>query len=481
MSEPQNGTKPKLTCHECGKIFKTFDPEKQPIADYNLTPDGPICRNRPECRGRQLSVAYEKRGLKRWTRRTQEKLLSIMDCPPKDWDKTKKWESVNDIYERVEAAIEFYSTCWPVCLLYAVQTDADGDPIREFGEWKRHTHRSLADVLAVNQSTVTRAILYLVLRNRVTEDEGGRLSPELAPKSLSGIERDACTRPALTDLKDLGALLPSVRKLLVQILAVAPPDACTRLHEIATETCTRVNRGISELRTQASEDIRDACQPHLSLLSRQVETETEKRASSSGTPPPTRPPAQRHPVEGLRQEAAKYLYEALPTLQAGYPDTPFASTRFSLGKADLQLVSNILDKLAPAEFDAERFLTFVRGRFKAGRSPNDQNGPRSLGLLIEWADDFRKEYPDILAREAKARAAIDRAEEWAREQRIAAEADATAAEARRQHLVEHPEDCEHCHGTGRLVWGDRKSEVTCNCPVGQRIFDEGQSSKGAST
>ena len=66
------------------------------MPEYNLTATGPICRNRPECRGRQLSQSYEARGLKRWARQTAEHLLRLMDVPPKGWDPEKVWESADE-------------------------------------------------------------------------------------------------------------------------------------------------------------------------------------------------------------------------------------------------------------------------------------------------------------------------------------------------------------------------------------------------
>src|SRR5262249_10837869 len=130
-----------IACKDCGKVYDLERERLRTIQGYQRTAEGVICRNRPECRGRQLSAEYDRRGLKKWSRRTQEQLLAIMDCPPKNWDKSKKWESVQEAHERVGAAVEFFSTCWPVCLLYAVQTDEEGEPIKEMGEWKYHTTR----------------------------------------------------------------------------------------------------------------------------------------------------------------------------------------------------------------------------------------------------------------------------------------------------------------------------------------------------
>jgi hypothetical protein len=272
-------------CRECGK---TFDDSKRAgkHRPYNRTAEGIICRNRPECRGRQLSTRYELRGLKRWTRHTQEQLLAEMDLPPANWNPKKRWKSIHLPHDRVGAAIEFYSTCWPVCLEFAVQTDADGEPIREMGEWKRHTHRSLAAVLHMSQSEVTRAIAYRKQRNLLTEIDG-RLYPEPDPKLLSPEERDACTHIKDAELKDLTALSPKTLKLLKAIRGLVSPDVYTRIKAVAEDACTRLNVEISDARTRASQAVFDACQPHASLLSRPGKKIKHSDESSSSDIPAT--------------------------------------------------------------------------------------------------------------------------------------------------------------------------------------------------
>jgi hypothetical protein len=52
------------------------------------------------------------------------------------------------------------------------------------------------------------------------------------------------------------------------------------------------------------------------------------------------------------------------------------------------------------------------------------------------------------------------------------------AESRRQHLSDHPENCEKCRGHGRYGDGDR---YICNCPVGQRLFEEKGKTTNASS
>jgi hypothetical protein len=294
-------------CKECGKVF---DPEKQKLKshpDYNRTAEGPICKDRPACRGRKLHAEYDKRGLKRWARRTQEQLLALMDCPPAGWenrkDQSEKWESVNDPPERVLAAIEFFSICYPICLLYAVQTDADGEPIKEMGEWKRHTHRTLAKVLGMDQPRVTRAIAHLRHRNLLeTQEIDGEtpLAVQLSPKLLNPLERDACTRislqrnqqltgndePALK-LKHLAALPPRILNDIAELATIVQPEVRTHILQQAADACTRINRGISDVRMREADVLFNVIKPHLSLLSRYRDAE---KAKSEQHAPPGRSP-----------------------------------------------------------------------------------------------------------------------------------------------------------------------------------------------
>jgi hypothetical protein len=187
-----------------------------------------------------------------------------MDCPPPDWDKTKKWDSITDsTMERVAAALEYFSICYPVCLFEAVQIDANGHPIKDpyTGEWMYHTHKTLGEFLGLHQSTVYRAMLDLKLRHRVDYDDG-RSWLVLDPKPLSISERNACTRDAYDAdgdepdddplVADYKAILPKGRKYLAETLGIAPPNACTQLRLVAAEACKKQNDGISKLRAPSS-------------------------------------------------------------------------------------------------------------------------------------------------------------------------------------------------------------------------------------
>jgi len=286
MKRAEGTGAPPPTCRACAKVFNEARQAALAVRDYVIDHDGVLCRSQPACRGRVLHTYYEKQGLKKWSRHTQEQLLLIMDLPPANWDRAKKWESVHEIEERVLAAVEFYSTCYPVCLLYAVQTDADGEPIKEFGDWKHHTTRSLGDVLGVHQSTVVRSIQYWVARKALVWDDG-RIYFDPSPKSLLLSERDACTRRAsngineLAELKNLHVLLPGIRNVLAELLPLLQPDACIQIVSVATDAATRLKAEFSDARARASKTVLDACNGHLSLLSRATPRDIKSKGGAS--------------------------------------------------------------------------------------------------------------------------------------------------------------------------------------------------------
>lgn len=299
----------KAACIDCGQ---KYDPGTEANRFYQ-TSEGIRCAKKAACRARIMGDEFDRRGLKQWGRRTQQQLLILMDPPPKNWDRTKKWESVNDSMERVLAAIEYSSLCYPVCLFQAVQTDADGEPMKDpyTGDWLWATHRSVGEILGLHQSTVSRAILDAKLRHRADYDDG-RTWIVLDPKSLSISERDACTRHAEAasaskngqgDANDPAvagyrALLPSGRKYLAHSLSILPPDACTRLHAVAVKACSFQNFLFSDARALSCKTVVDACKEEctragkgdpdawhgeVSLLSRVREWEEEPPSTSSSS------------------------------------------------------------------------------------------------------------------------------------------------------------------------------------------------------
>lgn len=410
------GKAERVACVECGE---KYHPVNESNRFYRNT-EGVHCAKRSACRARQLGTEFDRRGLKQWGRRTQQQLLIIMDCPPKDWDKTKKWESVTDNMERVAAAIEYSSLCYPVCLFEAVQTGPDGEPIWDqyTGQWKYHTHRTLGEFLGLHQSTVSRAILGLKLRHRVDYDDG-RTWIDLDPKPLSISERDACTRHAddasgsedgQGDANDPSvarykAILPSARKVLAHHLTTLPVDACTRLHEVAVHACRHQNGLFSdarawttktivdacrEERTRAENGVPDACNGGISLLSRVREGAVDPPSTLSSS----------SAVEPMRAQS--------PLEDRGFDDDDTTKTPVDelqaagLGRGALAKLPSprpVLPEPEPPRMVAEEFHRTLAGLFrKAGKPvPNrNQTAPHfsALGIrasaFITWFEDEKK-------------------------------------------------------------------------------------------
>lgn len=289
------------TCRACGKVFNlrqlmlSFEER-----DYLGDEEGVLCKHQAACRARQMHAKFDDLGLQ-WSRHTGDQLLHTMDLPPEN--APKDWESIFEIEDRLLAGSEFYSTCYPVCLWFACQTDAKGEPIKEFGEWKPHTSRSLAAVFGVHQSTIVRAIQYWESRNRLRWEEG-RVYFEPAPKPILGVGvrqqlLSRCTRISESNLKDLAALLPSTRKLLVELFAKIPNEECARIRGVAVDACARLNLDISDARARASKAVIDACNGHLSLLSRTPLREDFKKKESERAILPVREHIELPPEETL--------------------------------------------------------------------------------------------------------------------------------------------------------------------------------------
>lgn len=406
----------RVACVECGE---KYHPVSESNRFYRNT-DGIHCAQKAACRARVMGDEFDRRGLKRWGRRTQEQLLLIMDCPPKDWDRTKKWVSIHLAHERVAAAIELYSLCWPVCLFYAVQTNEDGEPIKDpyTGDWRHHTHRSLGEVLGLHQSTVSRAIVYLKLRHMIDDGEG-RTWIDLDPKPLSISERDACTRdadpasgsedgqgdPNDPSVAGYKAILPSARKVLAFHLTTLPVDACTRLHEVAANACRHQNGLFSdarawttktivdacrEERTRAENGVSDACNGEISLLSRVREGAVDPPSTLSSS----------SAVEPMRAQS--------PLEDRGFDDDDTTKTLVDelqaagLGRGALAKLPSprpVLREPEHPQMVAEEFHRALAGLFrKAGKPvPNrNQTAPHFSALgtrasaFITWFEDEKK-------------------------------------------------------------------------------------------
>jgi len=373
----------KLACRDCKMPFESK-------GQYKRAADGVICRDQPSCRQRSLSVEL---GIDLFTRYPRERTFYEMDARPAN--AKKGWKSIFTEDERVMAGWIYYSWCYPVGFSYAVQIDADDEVMFDrYGAPRLMTQERLGKIIGIPQPNISRASNRLEARNMLRMDDG-RVYPVAKPK-ISENARDHISTDILPYIGERpGAIPQKYRQVLNSLLADAPEDIRTDMQARSLALCTAYNEAHKDIRTTRDQGLEHVCTELATLLSRQVDFEKRAGGVSTTKPAQTRPPAQKPPHDGLRDPAAKELYEAIPALQAQYPNSQFGRSRFSMGKADLELVSKILDRLEPTGYDAEGFLQFVLARFKNRRSPNDENGPRSLGLLIDWAKDYAWPFASI--------------------------------------------------------------------------------------
>jgi len=111
--------------------------------------------------------------------------------------------------------------------------------------------------------------------------------------------------------------------------------------------------------------------------------------------------AQNRPVEeGMQSEARKILFAEIEHMQLAYPKSEFANPPIDPQNPDHQnLVNLLLKKLGTYNSDyLVGFVVWVAAAFKGigrdekglrkKRPPGSESGPKTLGLLVNWAEDY---------------------------------------------------------------------------------------------
>jgi hypothetical protein len=105
-------------------------------------------------------------------------------------------------------------------------------------------------------------------------------------------------------------------------------------------------------------------------------------------------------------DAAALLFSQIDTMQKAFPDSPFAKPMIdSHNVGDVGLVHRILQELGSrvdGRYDEQHLIGYVihitaqfkgwglGGSRKASRDPASPTGPKSLGLLVNWAQDYAR-------------------------------------------------------------------------------------------
>ena len=409
----QSAASEKVVCRNCGMKF-TAKGQYKSVAEGKAR-----CRDDRGCRQRVLTAKLE---LDLYAQYPRERLLSEMDAAPKGWAKLTPeqrekngWQPVHTEDERVMAGWIYYSWCFPVSMEYAVQIDEDDEIMLDrYRKPLAMTQERLAQILGMARPNVTRATGRLAERKRLSLDEDGVVRPIARPALTVAERREIVSVDAGQVVGVLpDAIPPQYRRILADLLRDAPEGICTDTTLAVEQFCTAFNEELKRIRTDRDMGIEQVCTATASLLSRPLDLR-QKRACAPSPSAPARAHALKPPQsanEGIPdklqytgakagQSAASALYDAFPRWQKEYPKSGFATPRFSaLGKADQQFTRQIIAALGGA--DVGEFVRYVDLQFLpkkqggSGRSPYDQHGPKTRGLLCEWAADFARHWPEI--------------------------------------------------------------------------------------
>lgn len=108
------------------------------------------------------------------------------------------------------------------------------------------------------------------------------------------------------------------------------------------------------------------------------------------------------PVDGRMQfDTHHFLFTEISRMQRAYPNSEFSSVPIDETDPNHQnLVRIILEKIGTDEESLVGYLVWVNSRFKGlgsdvrgikrERAPDRPSGPKTLGLLVSWADDYAR-------------------------------------------------------------------------------------------
>jgi hypothetical protein len=345
----------------------------------------------------------KKLGVDLYARFPRKLLHYLMDIRPPDW-KQKKWRPVHSDDERVFACVLYYSWCYPVCMEYAVQIDTDDEIMHDrYGKPMMMTQEAIAKILNMDQPRVCRVLMRLRLR-KVLEVEDRKMCPIACPM-ITIDERHQVSMEVERQKYELPpAVLHRLQKKLDRV--GAPKNVRTYIFEQAKEVRTaflEVIRNARHTETAGYKKIEFTLDdlivqtPQTSEPMHRAPSPTEKEPSAPTawqiSPTPTLP------VEEDGESRIDQLFEAVTRMQAAYPRTEFGSQPISRDNSGDRKFLRMLEGALQGS-EVLGFELHVAAQFKGlgrdalanlpPRSPDRPRGPRSLGLLIEWAKDYAR-------------------------------------------------------------------------------------------
>ena len=283
---------------------------------------------------------------------------------------------------RVRVMAYILRRSWGEMVLYAMKED--GEPAYQ---------RDIVRELRLNKKSVSAAVAYYQKRGYL-EDRPKLLYPVISPALISPKSKGEKSREYETFLEGWKVSHSSDFQEL----------------EVARSTIKKINKVIlSEYKKWAT----SRKQFNASLLkTEEIISETGQRAAVSplkaSNQKRKQAPAQSSVEEGMqaKTQAVDYLFEQIRHMQESYPKTPFAKPLIDRNDAgDVGLVNRILKEIGArhdGHYNEQRlvgYMLHVSAQFKgwtlgggrrAERFPGSPEGPKSLGLLVNWARDYAR-------------------------------------------------------------------------------------------
>jgi hypothetical protein len=271
---------------------------------------------------------------------------------------------------------------WGEYVLYAIKDD--GEPAYQ---------RDCARELKLDKKAVSHAVAYYQNRGYL-ENQPKKLYPVISPV-LVGPPKKVVRSPDFLQF--------------IENWKVAHSSDFQEL-EVARSTVERIRKVILSEYKKSRNQAKNA---NVSLLeTEERKSETGKRAAVSPLEASNRRhqqvPAKIPVEEGMqtKAQARAFLFDQILHMQNSYPQTPFAKPLISPeDTGDTGLVQRILDELGARHdgtYDEQHivgYLLHVAAQFKGwglggsrkpSRDPESPTGPKSLGLLVNWARDYAR-------------------------------------------------------------------------------------------
>ena len=324
-------------------------------------------------------------------RKARESIEHVNERGRAEYDaKTKGLNFTKDFYSRQEALMRdplatvgervmawILRRSWGEYSLYAIRDD--GEPAYQ---------RDCARELGLNKTSVSHAISYFQTRGYL-EDRPKLLYPVISPVLVA-------PNPKKQKVAEYATFLANW-KVANSANFQKWEDARSTIKFF--QKLVRSEYKKSRKRTQKA--------PASLLEIYREESESPERADSCTLEAPStekRAPAETPPAEPKTPEtpplARDLLFTQIERMQKAYPDSSFAKPPVNRSDpGDKGLVDRILKTIGNTEERIIGFAVYCAGKFKGidirganvkARAPGMDRGPNGVGLLVSWAEDYKR-------------------------------------------------------------------------------------------